>query len=97
MRRGSTPTFVISLPVHRDMVSGISVCFTQNGKEVLTVEQSYIVLGPYTATFSLSAEQTLSFEHGRAELQLTLFDVLGNVALSDIRSVAVRKKLPEDA
>ena len=97
MRRGTTPTFVFSLPIHRDMIAGISVSMVQDGKELLTVGQGDIMLGERTATFFLSVEQTLLFKPGIAELQLTVYDVLGEVRVSDVRSVAVRKKLPEDA
>jgi hypothetical protein len=79
------------------MIAGISVSMVQDGKELLTVGQGDIMLGERTATFSLSVEQTLLFKPGIAELQLTVYDVLGEVLVSDVRSVAVRKKLPEDA
>jgi hypothetical protein len=79
------------------MIAGISVSMVQDGKELLTVGQGDITLGERTATFSLSVEQTLLFKPGIAELQLTVYDVLGEVLVSDVRSVAVRKKLPEDA
>ena len=97
MRRGSTPTFTFTLPLCPDSIADASVSIVQDGAEVISVGRSEMTFDRHRASFSLSSAQTMSLKVGKAELQMTVTDILGSVLVSDVRTVAVRKKLPEDA
>ena len=97
MVKGSTPTFKLKLPVHTDIISTIQVIFVQENYSSLTVESDRMTFDGYYVTFKLEDWETLEFVPGViADLQLSLSTIDGDVYVSDIKKVAVRKKYPED-
>jgi hypothetical protein len=97
MVKGSTPTFKLKLPVHSDIINTIEVIFVQENHSSLTVEGDRMTFDGYFVSFKLEDWETLEFAPGViADLQLTLSTKDGDVYVSDIKKVAVRKKYPED-
>ncbi len=97
MRRGSTPTFVLRLPAEASHFAEIGIVFTQNGSEILLVEKGRLSAAGDEISFTMTIEETMSFAPSvPSELQLRLVDLDGAVWVSDIRTVTVRKKYPED-
>ncbi|MBQ4064944.1 MAG: hypothetical protein IJD10_02475 [Clostridia bacterium] len=98
MRRGSTPTFVCRLPAAANHFSEIELVFVQDGKELLTVDKGRMTSEKDEVSFTMTEEETMTFAPSvLSELQLRLVDLDGAVWVSDIRTVTVRKKYPEDA
>lgn len=98
MRRGSTPTFTISLPLDSSRFKDITVSMVQNGKNILSLPFSRITKDANKISFKLTEDETLLFEEGsNAELQLRAVETLGNVLISDVNKIAITKKYPEDA
>ena len=98
MRRGSTPTFVFTLPIDSSYFSAITIVFVQDGREVMAVERPSLTLNGKDISFVMSEEQSLAFAPSRnAEIQIRLVTPDGTVLVSDIRTLPIRKKYPEDA
>ena len=97
MVKGSTPTFTLKLPVHTDIVNAITVIFVQDNGGSLMLDTERMTFDGYFVTFQLEEWETLEFTPGViADLQFTFATTDGNVYVSEIRKVAVRKKYPED-
>lgn len=98
MRRGSTPTFVFTLPADSSCFSAITIVFVQDGREVMAVERPSLTLNGKEVSFVMSEEQSLAFAPScRAEIQMRLVTQDGAVLISGIRTLPIRKKYPEDA
>ncbi len=97
MVKGSTPTFTLKLPIHTSAINFIQVMLVQENGHSLTVEGDRMTYNGYYASFTLEDWETLEFIPGIvADLQFTLGATDGNVYVSDIRKIAVKKKYPED-
>jgi hypothetical protein len=79
-------------------MKALTAVFVQHGIELLRFEKEDMVLTDSEASFTLSVEDTMRFSPSiPAELQLRAESEDGKVTVSDIRTIAVRKKYPEDA
>ena len=97
MRRGTTPTFTVKMPSSSSYYTDITVTFVQNREVILTLPFSRLTLRNNTVSFQLTGEETMLFEpECNAEIQLRAEERFGNVLVSDISRLAVRKKYPED-
>lgn len=97
MVRGSTPTFTCDLGTDSALFPSISATFVQEDTLTLLLPHDRMTLDGESVSFSLSEEETLAFAPGTAELQLRVATEDGTILLSDIRRVAVRRRLPEDS
>lgn len=98
MRRGSTPTFVFSLPADAACFTEIEILFMQDTREVLRVSRPSLTLKGKEVSFVMTEEQSLAFAPSRiAEIQIRLATPDGMVLISEIRTLPIRKKYPEDA
>ena len=98
MRRGSTPTFVCCLPSAASHYCEIELIFVQDGKEILKIGKNRMSAEQNEVSFTMTVTETMTFAPAvPAEMQLRLVDLDGAVWVSDIRTVTVRKKYPEDA
>lgn len=98
MRRGSTPTFLFSLPAEASRFSVIEIVFVQNGETILTVERDALTLDGNKVSFVMSEEDSMAFAPSiNAEIQIRLVTEEGTILISEIRSFPVRPKYPEDA
>ncbi len=98
MRRGSTPTFVFTLPADASCFTEIEILFMQDTREVLRVSRPSLTLKGKEVSFVMSEMQSLAFAPScNAEVQIRLVTEDGKVLISEIRTLPVRKKYPEDA
>ncbi|MBE6582185.1 MAG: hypothetical protein E7648_02850 [Ruminococcaceae bacterium] len=97
MVKGSTPTFTLKLPVHTDMITSLEAIIMQEDVWSLIIEHERFTFDGYYATFTLEDWETMEFEPGIVELQITFRTDDAKVYVSDIRRIAMRKKYPEDA
>ncbi len=97
MYKGSTPTFILKLPVHADSITAMQVTFVQENNSMLSIDMERITLDSTYATFTLEEWETLEFVSGLiADIQLTIWTNDGKTIVSDIKKIAIQKKYPED-
>lgn len=98
MVRGSTPTFTVLLPIDVSNLSSLVFNFVQDGSRILSFGLERLATNGKEVSFVLSEEETLAFSaDSMAEMQIKLETVYGEIMLSDIRKILVKKKYPEDA
>ncbi len=98
MRRGSTPTFIFSLPLDTSCLKEIEIFFLQKGQLILTVDRQALSMDGKEVSFMMSEQESMAFASSLpAEIQIRLVTTDGTVWISEIRSFSVRKKYPEDA
>lgn len=95
MTRGSTPTFIFTLPADVSSYTGIDIYFAQNGSVILDKTADSLTLSGSTASFTMSETESLKFSASvPAEIQLRLVTGDGRIFISEIRRIAVLKKYP---
>lgn len=73
MTRGSTPTFVFTLPSDTSVYSDIDIYFSQNGSVILDVTQAALTLSGNEVSFTMTEEESLKFTASvPAEIQIRL-------------------------
>lgn len=97
MVKGSTPTFTLKLPVHSDMITSLEAILIQEDVWSIVIEHERFTFDGYYASFTLEEWETMEFDPGVLELQITFRTEDTNVYVSDIRKVALKKKYPEDS
>ena len=98
MTKGTTPTFLLTLPESVDLTEAVNVYATfRRGEVCVTKTGREMVLTPNTASVQLSQEETLRFPAGKeAEVQLNWTYADGTRACTEIAAVSVaRNLLPE--
>lgn len=97
MVRGSTPTFTVLLPVNVSEIAALLVYFVQNDKLITTIRLERMITDEKEASFTLSEEETFAFSsNSNAEMQMTLHTKGGQVLVSQIKKIPIRKKYPEE-
>lgn len=93
MYRGTTPTHVFTdLPVSREEISNLWICYSQNGKEVFSVNLvETMFIADNALELTLSQMQTLSLEKGRAEIQMRILLTDGTALASEAVSLPVKE------
>lgn len=95
MTRGSTPTFVFTLPSDTSVYSDIDIYFAQNGSVILDVTQDALTLSGNEVSFTMTEEESLKFTASvPAEIQIRLVTRNGRIFISEIRRIAVLKRYP---
>lgn len=95
MTRGSTPTFVFTLPSDTSVYSDIDIYFSQNGSVILDVTQAALTLSGNEVSFTMTEEESLKFTASvPAEIQIRLVTRDGRIFISEIRRIAVLKRYP---
>lgn len=95
MTRGSTPTFVFTLPSDTSVYSDIDIYFAQNGSVILDVTQAALTLSGNEVSFTMTEEESLKFTASvPAEIQIRLVTKDGRIFISEIRRIAVLKRYP---
>lgn len=95
MTRGSTPTFVFTLPSDTSVYSDIDIYFAQNGSVILDVTQAALTLSGNEVSFTMTEEESLKFTASvPAEIQIRLVTRDGRIFISEIRRIAVLKRYP---
>ncbi|MBQ7779269.1 MAG: hypothetical protein IJ404_02140 [Clostridia bacterium] len=97
MVKGSTPTFTLKLPVHSDMITYLEAILIQENVWSIVIEHERFTFDGYYASFTLEDWETMEFDPGIIELQMTFRTDDAKVYVSDIRKVALKKKYPEDS
>ena len=95
MTRGSTPTFVFTLPADVSSYTDIDIYFAQNGSVVLDRAKDSLTLSGNEVSFTMSEAESLKFTASvPAEIQIRLVSGEGKIFISEIRRIAVLKKDP---
>lgn len=95
MTRGSTPTFIFTLPADVPVYTGIDIYFAQNGEVILDRDITSLTLSGNEVSFTMSEAESLKFTACvPAEIQIRLVTGDGKIFISEIRRIAVLKKYP---
>ena len=95
MTRGSTPTFIFTLPADVSVYTGIDIYFAQNGEVILDRDITSLTLSGNEVSFTMSEAESLKFAACvPAEIQIRLVTGDGKIFISEIRRIAVLKKYP---
>jgi len=85
MIRGTTPTMTFTLPTTSDLVKVLWITFSQNYKELFTVEMRDCVLSGNQLEVTLTQEQTLMIKSDAdVEIQIRVLSNGGEAFASDI-------------
>lgn len=97
MRRGTTPTIVITLPFYMNTVSNFEIYFSQYDELKLTKPMSECDFDPESniVTVTLSQEETLALGAERTDLQMRFYFVDGSVDATGIVRCKVGKILKD--
>ena len=94
MTRGTTPTFILTLPVDVDLTTANNVYATfQQGLTKLTKTGDALTIEGNIVNVFLSQKETLSFYGGSVEIQLNWTYADGKRACTNIVTVPVNKNL----
>lgn len=95
MIRGTTPTLTFSLPFDVSNATKIWLTFSQNDKEVFTLNKEDLEISENAISCKLSQSQTLSFsEHFSVMIQIRAI-IGGKAFASDIMTATVGKILKD--
>lgn len=72
MTRGTTPTFIFTLPFDGGSITALNICFVQQGEVILEKQLADCVVSGNVLKVALSEAETLLFEteKGMVEVQL---------------------------
>ena len=96
MIRGTTPTLEFTLPFELVEIDKLWITFSQNNKEVFTVEKQDLVLGDKTISLKLSQKQTLLLSsNSMVNIQIRVVDTKGLAMASNIIKTPVQQILKD--
>ena len=94
--RGTTPTITFSLPYDTKLFKVIWVTFSQNDKEVFTVETENLSLIGKEVKLTVTQEQTLLLDNDKnVDIQLRVLTQKDNAITSNIIKTSVGRILKE--
>lgn len=95
MTRGTTPTFILTVPDTCDLTqcSNVYVTFKQPNGIVITKSGNDIDIMPHEVDVYLDQAETLMFAAGSVNVQLNFVFPGGQRACSDIAKISIRENL----
>ena len=96
MFRGTTPTLKFNLPFDVSLIDTVWVTFSQNNKEIFTIETADCVLEETSVTTKLTQKQTLMLKEGTyVEVQVRVLTDYGDALVSCVMKTFVNKILKD--
>lgn len=94
MIRGTTPTLIFTFPFEVSAVQKLWLTFSQNDKEVFTIDKDHCQLSESNVTVTLTQEQTLQLiNNARVEVQFRVLTYNGTALASNILKLPVQRIL----
>jgi hypothetical protein len=97
MRAGTTPTFIFKVPIDIEIIENIKITFFQNENIVLEkyLEDCEIIDGKFF--LDLTQEESFKFDQEKkAEIQMRVVTIQGDVLASDIKTIGIKKCLDKE-
>lgn len=94
MIRGTTPTLIFTFPFEVDSIQKMWLTFSQNDKEVFTIDKDRCELSERKVTVTLTQEQTLQLiNNAQVEIQFRVLTYNSTALASNILKLPVQRIL----
>jgi hypothetical protein len=89
MIKGTTPTFTFTIPMDRETIEKVEICFGQRGEVLVTKMLPDCQIKENEYSVKLKQEDTLKFDDSKpVQVQVRVMTLSGDVLASNIKTLA---------